>query len=169
MEWRTILLLLVQTYRGFENSSPVQTTKGLGTRSPDQQHPSEAVWQNACAALSAWCAGCPSTEVNLPIDTVPAERRSESFSCSFSQSVYRSIGFLNLLRIHLIMNFNGVNDIALPVRRPASPAWSLSHLGPYPGLARFLMLTWHNQHRRASSHKRLGLVHCTHPLNGVTE
>ncbi len=51
-----------------------ETTKGLGTRSPDQQHPSEAVWQNACAALSAWCAGCPSTKVNLPIDTIPASR-----------------------------------------------------------------------------------------------
>jgi hypothetical protein len=50
------------------------TTKGLGTRSPDQQHPSETVWQNACAALSAWCAGCPGTKVDLPIDTIPASR-----------------------------------------------------------------------------------------------
>lgn len=50
------------------------TTKGLGTRSPGQQHPSEMVWQNACAALSAWCAGCPSTKVNLTIDTIPASR-----------------------------------------------------------------------------------------------
>jgi hypothetical protein len=32
------------------------------------------VWQNACAALSAWCAGCPGTKVDLPIDTVPASR-----------------------------------------------------------------------------------------------
>ena len=51
-----------------------KTTKGLGTRSPGQQHPSEAVWQNACAALSAWCAGCPSTKVDLPMDTIPASR-----------------------------------------------------------------------------------------------
>jgi len=51
-----------------------ETTKGLGTRSPDQVHPSETVWQNACAALSAWCAGCPSTKVDLPIDTVPASQ-----------------------------------------------------------------------------------------------
>jgi len=51
-----------------------ETTKGLGTRSPGQQHPSETVWQNACAALSAWCAGCPSTKVDLPIDTIPASR-----------------------------------------------------------------------------------------------
>jgi hypothetical protein len=50
------------------------TTKGLGTRSPGKQHPSETVWKNACAALSAWCAGCPSTKVELPIDTVPASR-----------------------------------------------------------------------------------------------
>jgi hypothetical protein len=51
-----------------------ETKKGLGTRSPDQQHPAEKVWQNACAALSAWCAGCPSTKVDLSIDTVPASR-----------------------------------------------------------------------------------------------
>jgi len=51
-----------------------ETQKGLGTRSPGQQHPAEKTWQNACASLSAWCAGCPSTKVNLPIDTVPASR-----------------------------------------------------------------------------------------------
>jgi hypothetical protein len=51
-----------------------ETTKGLGTRSPGQQHPSETVWQNACAALSAWCAGCPRTKVDVPIDTIPASR-----------------------------------------------------------------------------------------------
>lgn len=38
-----------------------ETTKGLGTRPPGQLHPAEGIWQNACAALSAWCAGCPST------------------------------------------------------------------------------------------------------------
>jgi len=51
-----------------------ETKKGLGTRSPGQQHAAEKVWQNACAALSAWCAGCPSTKVDLSIDTVPASR-----------------------------------------------------------------------------------------------
>ena len=51
-----------------------ETRKGLGTRSPGQQHPREKVWQNACAALSAWCAGCPSTSVDLTIDTVLASR-----------------------------------------------------------------------------------------------
>ncbi len=51
-----------------------ETTKGLGTRSLDQQHPNERVWQNACAALSAWCGGWPSTKVDLLIDTVPASR-----------------------------------------------------------------------------------------------
>ena len=61
-------------YNIIEAIGAEQTTKGLGTRSPDQQHPNEAVWQNACAALSAWCAGCPSTKVNLPIDTIPASR-----------------------------------------------------------------------------------------------
>ncbi len=51
-----------------------ETTKGLGTRSPGRQHPSETVWQNACNALSAWCAGCSSTKVDLPIDNIPASR-----------------------------------------------------------------------------------------------
>jgi len=50
------------------------TRKGLGTRSLGQPHPAEKVWQNACAALSAWCAGCPSTKVDLCIDTVPASQ-----------------------------------------------------------------------------------------------
>lgn len=49
-----------------------ETTKGLGSRSPGQQHPSETVWQNACAALSAWCAGPPSTKVDLPVGAIPA-------------------------------------------------------------------------------------------------
>jgi hypothetical protein len=51
-----------------------ETAKGLGTRSPGQQHPIETVWHNACAALSAWCAGCPGTKVDLRIDTTPASR-----------------------------------------------------------------------------------------------
>ena len=38
-----------------------ETTKGLGT-------------QNAYAALSAWGAGCPSTSVELTIDSIPASR-----------------------------------------------------------------------------------------------
>lgn len=50
------------------------TQKGLGTRSPGQEHPAERVWQNVCVSLSAWCAGCPSTKVDLSIDTVPASR-----------------------------------------------------------------------------------------------
>jgi len=55
-----------------------ETRKGLGTRLPGQQHPAEKVWQDACAALSAWCAGCPSTKLDLSIDTVPA---SELLAC----------------------------------------------------------------------------------------
>jgi len=51
-----------------------ETPKGLGTRSPGQEHPAEKVWQNACAALSAWCAGCPSTKVHLSIGAEPASR-----------------------------------------------------------------------------------------------
>lgn len=33
------------------------TAKGLGTREADRPHPAEEVWQGACGALSAWCAG----------------------------------------------------------------------------------------------------------------
>jgi hypothetical protein len=51
-----------------------ETRKGLCTRSPGQKHPAEKIWQNACAALSAWCAGCPGTKVDLSIDTVPASQ-----------------------------------------------------------------------------------------------
>ena len=55
-----------------------ETKKGLGTRSPGQLHAAEEVWQNACAALSVWCAGCPSSKVDLTVDTVPA---SELVAC----------------------------------------------------------------------------------------
>jgi hypothetical protein len=48
------------------------TRKGLGSRSPGQQHPVEEVWLNACSALSAWCAGYPSDEIDLSIDNIPA-------------------------------------------------------------------------------------------------
>ena len=51
-----------------------ESSKGLGTRSPGQRHPAEKVWQNACTALSAWCAGCPGTKVDLSIDNVPASQ-----------------------------------------------------------------------------------------------
>jgi hypothetical protein len=51
-----------------------ETGKGLGTRPPGQRHPAEEAWQAACAALSAWCAGCPSASVDLSVGTVPASR-----------------------------------------------------------------------------------------------
>jgi len=50
------------------------TAKGLGTRAPGLEHAAEKVWENACAALSAWCAGCPGTKVEASIDTVPASQ-----------------------------------------------------------------------------------------------
>ncbi len=50
------------------------TSKGLGTRSPGQQHPTEKVWQSACAALSAWVAGCPAASVDVIIDMIPASQ-----------------------------------------------------------------------------------------------
>ena len=51
-----------------------ETRKGLGTRSPDQQHPTEKVWQNVCTVLSAWCTGCSDTLVDLSIEPVPVSR-----------------------------------------------------------------------------------------------
>lgn len=51
-----------------------KSSKGLGRRAPGQMHPVEKTWQNACAALSAWCAGCPSASVDLWVDSVPASR-----------------------------------------------------------------------------------------------
>ena len=49
-----------------------ETQKGLGTRPADRVHSVERVWQNACTALSAWCAGGPNEKINISIDTVPA-------------------------------------------------------------------------------------------------
>jgi hypothetical protein len=51
-----------------------KTSKGLGTRTPGQMHPTEIVSKNACAALSAWVAGSPAASVDLTIGTVPASR-----------------------------------------------------------------------------------------------
>lgn len=51
-----------------------ETSKGLGTRPPGQVHSTEVVSKNACGALSAWVAGCPSTSIDLTIGTVPASR-----------------------------------------------------------------------------------------------
>jgi len=51
-----------------------KTSKGLGTRTPGQVHPTEVVSKNACGALSAWVAGCPSTSIDLTIGTIPASR-----------------------------------------------------------------------------------------------
>ncbi len=50
------------------------TKKGLGTRSAGQHHAVEEVWQNACAALSAWCAGCPAGSLDGCVDTVGASQ-----------------------------------------------------------------------------------------------
>lgn len=49
-----------------------ETTKGLGTRSSQEEHPAERVWQNACAALSAWCAGCPIESIDLSAGDIRA-------------------------------------------------------------------------------------------------
>ena len=48
------------------------TTKGLGTRPAGVTHPVEGTWKRACAALSAWCAGCPVGSVDLSIGDRPA-------------------------------------------------------------------------------------------------
>jgi hypothetical protein len=51
-----------------------ETRKGLGTRPPEARHPVEEVWTHAVTALTAWCAGCPSARIDLPVDDVPASR-----------------------------------------------------------------------------------------------
>jgi hypothetical protein len=62
-----------------------ETSKGLGTRTPGQIHPTEVVSKNACQALSFWVAGCPVTSLKawvagsptsdeLTIGTVPASQ-----------------------------------------------------------------------------------------------
>ena len=50
------------------------TQKGLGTRPAGELHPAEKVWQSACAALAAWCAGSPLDSIDISIDTVPAAK-----------------------------------------------------------------------------------------------
>ena len=50
------------------------TTKGLGTRSTGQRHPAERVWQDACDALSAWCAGSASASVDVCVGPIAASR-----------------------------------------------------------------------------------------------
>jgi hypothetical protein len=59
-------------YNAIEAIGSGESSKGLGTRPPGRHHPAEAIWQNACAALSAWCAGRPSAKVDISIGTVPA-------------------------------------------------------------------------------------------------
>ena len=51
-----------------------ETSKGLGTRPPGQIHPTEMVSKNACAALSAWVAGCPIAAIDWTIGDVPASQ-----------------------------------------------------------------------------------------------
>jgi hypothetical protein len=48
------------------------TAKGLGTRAAGVTHPVERTWKNACAVLSAWCAGCPVDSVDLSVGDMPA-------------------------------------------------------------------------------------------------
>jgi len=49
-----------------------ESAKGLGTRPTGLQHPAETMWQNACGALSAWCAGRRSGQMDLAVGVVPA-------------------------------------------------------------------------------------------------
>ncbi len=48
------------------------TAKGLGRRTGDATHPVEQTWQNACAALSAWCDGGPGDAIDLWLGDRPA-------------------------------------------------------------------------------------------------
>ena len=57
-----------------EAISKGETNKGLGTRKPDQIHPTEVVSKNVCGALSAWVAGCPVSSIELPIGNLLASQ-----------------------------------------------------------------------------------------------
>jgi hypothetical protein len=59
-------------YNIMEAIGAEETKKGLGTRPSGRYHAVEQVWQNACAALSAWCAGCPVTSIDSTVDNIPA-------------------------------------------------------------------------------------------------
>jgi len=61
-------------YNAIEAIGAGESHKGLGTRLPGQHHPAETVWQNACAALSAWCAGCASAKVDVSVGGTPASQ-----------------------------------------------------------------------------------------------
>jgi hypothetical protein len=50
------------------------SSKGLGTREPGRLHDAERVWQAACDALSAWCAGCPAQSLDGDVGTAAASR-----------------------------------------------------------------------------------------------
>ncbi len=63
-----------------------ETRKGLGTRSTGRRHPAEDVWQDVCAALSAWCGGRPAAGVDLTLDSRPA---SELLACLGEHSPLR--------------------------------------------------------------------------------
>jgi hypothetical protein len=53
------------------------TAKGLGTRPAGAVHPVERTWQSGCAALSAWCAGCPVSALDLDVGDTPASELLE--------------------------------------------------------------------------------------------
>jgi hypothetical protein len=50
------------------------TTKGPGTRTLGQRHPIEKVWQNCCAALTAWCAGSPAETIAIDVGGVSGSK-----------------------------------------------------------------------------------------------
>jgi hypothetical protein len=73
-------------YNAIEAIGAGESGKGLGTRPPGQHHPAETAWQNACAALSEWCAGRPSAKVDMSVGTV---RAAELLGCLGERSPLR--------------------------------------------------------------------------------
>jgi len=59
------------------------TSKGLGTRTAGELHPAERDWMNACAVLTAWCAG-------QPVSSIKIEIGDRSASCLLSRLGQRS-------------------------------------------------------------------------------
>jgi hypothetical protein len=64
-------------YNAIEAIGSGESHKGLGTRAPGQHHPAETVWQSACVALAAWCAGRRSATIDISVGDLPAAQLLE--------------------------------------------------------------------------------------------
>jgi hypothetical protein len=78
-----------------------QTDKGLGTRSTGVHTTVEKIWQNACAALSAWYAGCPVASLDMSIGDIPASQMLASIGERSSLKEWQIQRVIEKIRSHL--------------------------------------------------------------------